>query len=235
MNKADISESIVRRRKELGFTQKELADKLFVSDKTISKWERGGSHPDISLWDDIATALNLTIPELLGIENQKNEDVAEIIVKEAVEIGKTKQKKYKSAIILLLVIVLIIAVFLIQNYINFQNASITENLACRILEEDEESIIFAPIYNEKYGNIIQRTDDLDKLYIIEKTLIHDQEQVQLIESVREQVHGTYTENGFLDITIVYQNKDVNEKGGQTEIAVDKVMDIRIYEPTMGSN
>ncbi len=52
-------------RKEKGFTQQELAEKLFVSNKAVSKWERGLSLPDISLLTPLAETLGVTVTELL--------------------------------------------------------------------------------------------------------------------------------------------------------------------------
>ncbi|MFR6163063.1 MAG: helix-turn-helix domain-containing protein [Mediterraneibacter gnavus] len=52
-------------RKEKGYTQKELAEKLFLSDKAISKWERGLSLPDIALLEPLADILGVTVAELL--------------------------------------------------------------------------------------------------------------------------------------------------------------------------
>ncbi|MDO4311870.1 MAG: helix-turn-helix transcriptional regulator [Eubacteriales bacterium] len=52
-------------RKEKNLTQKQLAEKLFVSDKTVSKWERGASMPNISLLIPIADVLGITVTELL--------------------------------------------------------------------------------------------------------------------------------------------------------------------------
>ena len=51
-------------RKEKSMTQKELADKLFVSDKTVSKWERGNSMPNVTLLIPIADVLRITVTEL---------------------------------------------------------------------------------------------------------------------------------------------------------------------------
>ena len=53
-------------RKQKGFTQKELAQKLFVSDKAVSKWERGLSMPDIALLSPLANLFSVTITELLS-------------------------------------------------------------------------------------------------------------------------------------------------------------------------
>ena len=55
-------------RKEHGMTQKDLAEKLFVSDKAVSKWERGLSLPDISLLQPLADELGVTVTELLAGE-----------------------------------------------------------------------------------------------------------------------------------------------------------------------
>lgn len=55
---------IAARRNELGLTQKELAKQLNISDRTISKWERGAGFPDISLLEPLADALGLTLLEL---------------------------------------------------------------------------------------------------------------------------------------------------------------------------
>lgn len=55
---------IATRRGELGLTQKELAKQLNISDRTISKWERGVGFPDISLLEPLADVLGLTLLEL---------------------------------------------------------------------------------------------------------------------------------------------------------------------------
>lgn len=70
-----IGEIIHTLRKEKGLTQKELAGKLGVSDKAVSKWERGLGCPDISLLGDLSDTLGVSTKEmLLGNldENMKN-------------------------------------------------------------------------------------------------------------------------------------------------------------------
>ena len=57
---------ILERRKTLRLTQKELAQKLNVSDKVISKWETGSSLPDITLINPLAEVLGITVSELLS-------------------------------------------------------------------------------------------------------------------------------------------------------------------------
>lgn len=57
---------LVRLRKEKGMTQKELAEKLYVSDKAVSKWERGLSLPDIALLQPMGELLGVSVTELLS-------------------------------------------------------------------------------------------------------------------------------------------------------------------------
>lgn len=57
---------LLQLRKEKGLTQKELAQRLYVSDKAVSKWERGLSLPDISLLQPMAEALEVSVTELLS-------------------------------------------------------------------------------------------------------------------------------------------------------------------------
>ncbi len=60
-------------RKEKNLTQQELADQLFVSNKAVSKWERGQSLPDISLLTPLAQSLGVTVAELLQGERMTEE------------------------------------------------------------------------------------------------------------------------------------------------------------------
>jgi transcriptional regulator with XRE-family HTH domain len=72
-------------RKQKGLTQKELAQKVFVSDKAVSKWERGLSMPDIALLSPLADLLGVTVTELLSgqhiddPEQLKVQDVEKIV------------------------------------------------------------------------------------------------------------------------------------------------------------
>ncbi|MFT4143835.1 MAG: helix-turn-helix transcriptional regulator [Mobilitalea sp.] len=64
-DKKKFGEYIIKRRKELGLTQKELANKLFVTESAVSKWERGLSYPDITLIRDLCNILSISEHELL--------------------------------------------------------------------------------------------------------------------------------------------------------------------------
>lgn len=75
MNAEYTGKQIARRRKELGLTQKSLAEKLNVTDKAVSKWERGLNFPDLGLIEDLAKALETTPAALLGLEHADQNEI----------------------------------------------------------------------------------------------------------------------------------------------------------------
>lgn len=68
MNQEKTGKFIAGARNQLGLTQKELAEKIGVSDKTISKWECGKSMPDISYLDALCNSLGINMNELISGE-----------------------------------------------------------------------------------------------------------------------------------------------------------------------
>ena len=65
MTNKTMAEAIVNRRKELGLTQKDLAEKLNITDKAVSKWERGIACPDLATIPKLAQILGISIEELM--------------------------------------------------------------------------------------------------------------------------------------------------------------------------
>ena len=68
MEENQIGTFIRNRRLELGMTQQQLADRLGITDKAVSKWERCVSYPDITLLRELAEALDVSVTELLAGE-----------------------------------------------------------------------------------------------------------------------------------------------------------------------
>ena len=76
-SKKTFGEYICRRRKELGMTQREFADKLYVTESAVSKWERGLSYPDVTLLRDICAVLDISEHELLTASEDTEKRTAE--------------------------------------------------------------------------------------------------------------------------------------------------------------
>ena len=68
MNLSKIGQFISRRRMAMGLTQAQLAERLNVTDKAVSKWERGKSLPDVTLFSRVAAELRVSVVELLSGE-----------------------------------------------------------------------------------------------------------------------------------------------------------------------
>ena len=68
-----VTGAVIRKlREDKKMTQEELAAKIFVSSKAVSKWETGQGFPDISLLEPLAKALGISVIELLSGENVRN-------------------------------------------------------------------------------------------------------------------------------------------------------------------
>lgn len=111
IDKAQFGEFLSQQRRAQGMTQKELAEKLFVSDKAVSKWERGLSLPDISLLIPLAELLGTTVTELLEGEKLEEENRSdsvqlESLIKKAVSFSELApeqlQKQRKQHLLMFL-------------------------------------------------------------------------------------------------------------------------------------
>ena len=81
INAGITGKRIARLRKQKGMTQKDLAKELSVTDKAISKWERGLNFPDLTLLEPLADALDTTVIHLLSLENTITEEAVDVITK----------------------------------------------------------------------------------------------------------------------------------------------------------
>lgn len=76
MNQYITGTMIRELREKKNLTQAELAEKLYVSDKTVSKWENGKGYPDISLLEPIAQVFGISVAELLSGKTVSNVNVS---------------------------------------------------------------------------------------------------------------------------------------------------------------
>ena len=76
MDASYTGNKILQLRKQKNITQKELAELLSVTDKAVSKWERGLNFPDLLTMEKIAQIFDTSVVELLGIEDYSNRQVA---------------------------------------------------------------------------------------------------------------------------------------------------------------
>lgn len=91
MDAAYTGQRILALRKEKGWTQKDLAERLHVTDKAVSKWERGINYPDLTLFEPMAQQLGTSVSDLLGIEKPAKDT----LVSSLASIAKEEKERLK--------------------------------------------------------------------------------------------------------------------------------------------
>lgn len=112
MDKNATGRFIAELRKQKGFTQKELAEKLMVTDKAISRWETGKGLPDTSLLKPLGDVLGVSVTELLSgkkIEEVDMKERADNIILEALNYSKRMLASVISVTIFIIGIAFIIS------------------------------------------------------------------------------------------------------------------------------
>lgn len=93
MNALETGKFISSKRREKGITQKELAEKLGVTDKAVSKWETGRGMPDVSVLEDLSKELEVSVSEILNGGEVERELLPETADKIIVDTMKDSSKK----------------------------------------------------------------------------------------------------------------------------------------------
>lgn len=168
MDNVKTGNMIKELRKEKGMTQKDLADLLHITDRAVSKWERGLSAPDISLLEPLSEILGVSIMEIIAGERKVVESFkeAEETVKEVIDISK-KEIKLKTKRIKQNIILSFISIFvLITTFNSFVDGDgfgwqcipayfSAKEVASAIVEYDKEQIEEHLAYSEHvYADII---------------------------------------------------------------------------------
>ncbi len=167
MDLIKIGKYIAGKRKEVGLTQRQLADKLGMSDKSVSKWERGVCLPDVALYSDLCGILGISINEFLAGEDIPQESVVQKSEENIIGVAtasKHRQKKLKSVIgILLAVSILalsVIGVMLVsecwpQNYICPNNdTKSVEMETVKMLSGPDGALVYDYKTSDKYKLLI---------------------------------------------------------------------------------
>lgn len=98
MEAKEMGEFIAGVRKEKQITQAELAKKLNVTDKAVSRWERGVGYPDINTLEPLADALGITLTELMKCSRNTEKGMDDGIIT-SIEIAKSQRKRAVKRII----------------------------------------------------------------------------------------------------------------------------------------
>ena len=119
MNQEKIGRFIAQLRKEKNMTQNDLAKKLGITDRAISKWENGRGMPDLSLLTSLCETLDISINELLSgsrLDKKEYQDKLEENIINTIDYSNKKIKKEKRTFKICLSIILIFIILLIAMY-----------------------------------------------------------------------------------------------------------------------
>lgn len=126
MDQLKTGKFIAEMRKSKGLTQKQLADALLISDKTVSKWECGNGLPEVSLMLPLCEILNITVNELLtgkrlsSEEYQKNAE--DNIVNLMKKMSETKFRMIVEVCVLFLTLFASITLIMVASYVSLTTA-----------------------------------------------------------------------------------------------------------------
>lgn len=157
MDREMLGRFIAQRRKERNMTQRELAEKLHVTDKAVSKWERGAGCPDISLLEPLAEALELSVDQLLTYQTapEEPEAAAEPVTSQAVQavldltLAERRVRRMRCWIVALAVPLALIVLTVL--YILLRDAQMNGRLFINERSTSPDGIITVVTYTSSFG------------------------------------------------------------------------------------
>lgn len=154
MDLIKIGKYIAAKRKALGLTQKQLAEKLNMSDKSVSKWERGICLPDVIVYLELCKILGISINEFLAGEDIPKETIEQKAEENIIQITKDNKnkQKYLKKIIRLLIVMLVVFIFITSIFI-YQKLTQPQNYIEPYLEKSTE-MQTANMLSSHPGNIL---------------------------------------------------------------------------------
>lgn len=154
---------ISKLRKRKGYTQKNLGDILDVSDKTVSKWEKGVVAPDITLLNSLADTLDVKVEELLAGEDSNTVEAIDMYSK------ITKKKIIKGFVVLIIIMIIAsLLIFKIEEYYAWHITS--------LYSEGNISSTGFILSNNKESKVV-----IDKFTINDRSINYDLSEVSYIK------------------------------------------------------
>lgn len=186
MDLVKIGKYIAGKRKALGMTQKQLAEKLNMSDKSVSKWERGICLPDVSVYMELCEILGISINEFLAGEDIDAENVEKKSEDNIIQVTKDSKKKQKNlksilavvttfAVIMVLVLgaVFVHKVMQPKNYITAVDRTSAEMKTAELLSGADGAYLFNFYAKEEYKTLTIYLSEYQAGGLINKSKVAD--------------------------------------------------------------
>ena len=180
MDLVKIGKYIAGKRKALGMTQKQLAEKLNMSDKSVSKWERGICLPDVSVYMELCEILGISINEFLAGEDIDAENVEKKSEDNIIQVTKDSKKKQKNLKSILAVVTTfaVITVFVHKvmqpkNYITAVDRTSAEMKTAELLSGADGAYLFNFYAKEEYKILTIYLSEYQAGELINKSKVAD--------------------------------------------------------------
>lgn len=128
MDTVKIGKYIAQKRKNLGLTQRDIAEQLGMSDKSVSKWERGVCLPDVSVYMELCQIIGISLNEFIAgedIEQVELQEKSEQNILDVTEDGNYKKRRLKAIIAVLVCIC--VAVTSLSGYLLWKRFHVETN------------------------------------------------------------------------------------------------------------
>lgn len=128
MDTVKIGKYIAQKRKNLGLTQRDIAEQLGMSDKSVSKWERGVCLPDVSVYMELCRIIGISLNEFIAgedIEQVELQEKSEQNILDVTKDGNYKKRRLKAIIAVLVCIC--VAVTSLSGYLLWKRFHVETN------------------------------------------------------------------------------------------------------------
>ena len=154
MNKEAMGTFIARNRKSAGLTQRELAERLHVTDKAVSKWERGLSYPDVTLLEPLAEVFGIGVEELVACEKREEEPPVRAVLEISRENQQTERQRAGLRMVLSAVVMLCVALAVSWCLYAYGTSYVREQRQAVIyMKETEDGANY--LYIEREGHLLR--------------------------------------------------------------------------------
>ena len=250
MDLIKIGKYIAGKRKSLGMTQKQLAEKLGMSDKSVSKWERGVCLPDVSVYNELCSILGISLNEFLAGEDIAQENMIQKSETNIIEIIRDNISKQKCLKVMkcILLVISICAVSIIgftiyrlkkpQNFISPLAEDSIEMQTAELLAGPDGAFVYKFITADKYKKLRLH------IYRYESGKLSDQDKVEMgFEDIRSPKSGEIVmvpdfDNYVIKLIVsgddsklsteipILENVEDREYYGRSATEIQNIVDIR---------
>lgn len=238
--KNSLGDIISELRKKKGLTQKELADELNTSDKSVSRWETGNSYPDLDMIFHISKYFNVSFNSLLQarIEEDDTDDyLVKEIIQEFTEINKRISKRIRIglSIIFLVILILVIAIIFTNSYnrfkvykVNIESNDFTSTNGVYVETKIKDTLYLG---NFKFKNIeLKNTDYVSvDIYILDKgkeKIIYNNSTLEDLIFTNSESYmkiddlSDYINNLYIKVTIIDEEGNVQTFKSKLNLVLD---------------